>query len=275
MRKKAVTQGLIYVILIIVMLVVLFPFYMMVVISFSQSANITLPFPPKIIPYEFSLYNYKFILTEIKFLRYFVNTLQICLGGVLVGITSAALSGYAFSKLNFPLRRILFMIALCTMMIPGAIMMVPTYKVMRQIGLYNTYLVYFIPAVGNTFGMFFFKQFLDNMPNSLGESAKIDGANDFIIFLRIYLPLCGPIIATLVIMSFMGYYNDLFTALLYLESREKFNLQRVLAMYGGQYRDANGVNFAMVVMSTAPILAVFLIFQRHIVGSIAVTGIKQ
>ena len=141
--------------------------------------------------------------------------------------------------------------------------------------MYDTYWAFYLPAVVYAFGAFFVKQFMDGLPDSLGESAKIDGASEVKIFVKIYAPLCGPIIATMVILQFMGYYNDLYGPLLYLKSRPKFNLPFAMAMYNSRMRESYGVMFALAALSTLPIMAIFLFFQRYIVESIAVTGIKQ
>lgn len=275
-KKSAFAQLVLMGALLLGIILLCFPFYMMIVISLDKGSNIAIPFPPKIWPKDLSFFNYKFILGgDFKFTKYFLNTLYICVGSVLASVSSALLAGYAFSKLNFPFKRIFFVITLSTMMIPAYVLMVPTFMVVRKIGIHDTYWAYYLTSLMYAFGTFFVKQFMDGLPNSLGESARIDGANRLKIFTRIFLPLCGPIIATLVILQFMGYYNDIYGVLIYLRTKSKYNLAYAIAMYNSKNRNAFGITFALASLSTVPIMTVFLIFQRYIVQSIAVSGIKQ
>ncbi|UUZ79717.1 carbohydrate ABC transporter permease [Paenibacillus sp. P26] len=206
-----------------------------------------------------------------------MNSAVISAGVIVVSRCSALLSGYALSKIKFRGGSFVLVLALSTMMIPFEMTMIPQYMLFSKLGLIDTYWAFYLPAVNYAFGTFLTKSFVDQLPASLREAAIMDGAGEFTVFSRIYLPLCTPIIATMVILLFLGVWNDLLWPLLALKNSAKYTIQLGLAMF--TYN--NGVNhlpsiiMAATTVSLVPVIAVYLFLQKYIIESIALTGIKQ
>jgi len=167
--------------------------------------------------------------------------------------------------------------ALATLMVPFEVTMVPTFFLFKTLNLTNSYLAFYLPAINYVFGTFFAKQYFDTIPSSFRESALIDGANDFTICLRIYIPLCGALAATLVVLQFLGVWNDFLWPLIILNSPAKYTVQVGVAMFtwdrGMQQMPA--IRMASSCIVIIPVLILYLFLQRYIVESIALSGIKQ
>lgn len=262
-------------------LLILFPFWWMISTSFDKSAAITMPFPPRIWPETFSTKAYKVIFTNIPFVRYTLNTLAVIVGIILVSTGSALLAGYSFSKLRFKGFGIFMLMAMSVLMIPQEVVMVPQYMLFSYFGLTDSYWAFWLPGICYVFGTFFVKQYMDTIPDTLREAAMIDGANEGIIFWRVFLPLCGTIIATLAVLLFLYGWNDLLWPLLILRTQEKFTMQIGVAFAsstasaGGTGQPLPAVNMATSIISVLPVICVYLFLQRYIVSSIALSGIKQ
>lgn len=258
-------------------LVIAIPFVWMVATSLDRSAVVTAPFPPRFYPKEFSLFPYKVAWTNVKLLRYIANSLIISLGTILFSVSSAFLSGYALSKIRFRGSKWVLILALSTIMIPFESTMVSKYIMFSKLNLLNSYWALFIPALAYPFGTFMAKQFFDQLPTSLREAAKIDGAGEFTIFRKIYLPLSGAVLATMVILQFLASWNDLLWPLLVIQDSDKYNIQIGMAMFA-QDKGASpmpAIMMAITTISILPVLLLYLFLQRYIVEGVATSGIKQ
>ncbi|MGM7722786.1 carbohydrate ABC transporter permease [Metabacillus sp. Hm71] len=263
-------------VLLIGSLVMIIPFIWMVLTSFDWAARLKIPFPPRFWPEEFSIRTYQMAFTNIPMLKYMINSLIVSVGVIMVSLMSALLSGYAISKLKFKGANIVLIFALSTMMIPFEMTMIPQYLMFGEFKLLDTYWAFFLPALNYAFGTFLAKSFIDQLPGSLREAAIIDGASELIVFIRVYLPLCIPILATMVILQFLAVWNDLLWPLLALKTPDKFTIQLGLAMFSyNKDLPLPSVIMAATTVSLIPVIVLYLFLQRFIVESIALSGMKQ
>jgi len=275
-RSKKVADWILTGVLLIGSLVMIIPFIWMVLTSFDWAARLKIPFPPRFWPEEFSLKTYQMAFTNIPMLKYMINSIIVSVGVIVVSLLSAVFSGYAISKLKFKGANIVLLLALSTMMIPFEMTMIPQYLMFAKIKLLDTYWSFFLPALNYAFGTFLAKSFIDQLPGSLREAAIIDGANEFTVFLKVYLPLCIPILATMIILQFLAVWNDLLWPLLALKTPDKYTIQLGLAMFSyNKDLPLPSVIMAATTVSLTPVILLYLFLQRYIVESIALSGVKQ
>lgn len=276
-RSRSLSRVVLVVLLSLGSLVMIIPFIWMLSTSFDWGARLTIAFPPRFWPEEISNRTYQMAFMNIDMMRYLFNSAIVAVGVIVISILSALLSGYALSKIRFKGGNIVLVLALSTMMIPFEMTMIPQYLLFDGMNLLDTYWVFYLPAINYAFGTFLAKQFMDQLPDSLREAAIIDGAREFTVFARIYFALCTPIIATLVILQFLGVWNDLLWPLLALNTPDKYTIQLGLAMftYNQGMNQLPAVIMAATTVSLLPVLIVYIFLQRYIVESIALTGIKQ
>jgi len=262
--------------LLIVGFIFLAPLVWMVVVSFERYANINPPYPPTFLLKEPSVFNYTIALQNEYLLNAYKNSFLIAMLNVLWTLFSSIVPGYAFSKGKFRGRHLLLMILLATMMVPSETKLIPLYKVWTLLGGRNTYWPVTIVLVSPFFAIIA-KQFFDKMPNSLRESAFIDGSGEIRTFVHIFLPLIGPVTATIVVLTFMGSWNDLLWPLIMLTDSDLKTVPLYLSSYSSTGGSGGGMGTAMAlsVLSIIPVSVVFLMFQKYIVQSIALTGLKE
>jgi multiple sugar transport system permease protein len=211
------------------------------------------------------------------FSRFLVNSLIICVGAIVGNLVSCALAAYAFARMRFRGRAVLFGIMLLTLMLPFQVTIVPQYIMFSQLGWVNTFLPLVLPKflATDAFFVFLMVQFIRGIPRELDEAARIDGAGHVRIFLRIILPLMVPALATAAIFTFIWTWNDFFSQLLYLTRPENYTAAVALNSYLDQQGSSDfGGMFAMSVVCLAPLFFVFLFGQRYLIKGIATTGIK-
>lgn len=275
--KRSASQAVLLLVLFVGSFVMIVPFLWMLVTSFDWGARMNITFPPKWWPEEPSLRTYEVAFTNIKMMRYIGNSTLVSAGVIVVSASSALLSGYALSKIRFKGASFVLLLALSTMMIPFEMTMLPQYLLFSKLGLIDNYLAFYLPALHYAFGTFLAKAFFDQLPSALREAGVIDGAREFAVFSRIYLPLCTPIIATMVILLFLGVWNDMLWPLLVLKTASKYTIQIGLAMftYNNGINQQPAIIMAATAVSLVPIVVIYLFVQRYIIESIALTGIKQ
>lgn len=207
--------------------------------------------------------------------HYFVNSGYVVVARVVGEVTLAALAGYAFGRLRFRGRNLLFLIFLATSIVPAQLLLVPRFMFFREIGLYDSLWALILPSLSSVFGTFLLRQHFASAPAELGEAARIDGANEFQIFLRIYLPMAKPILAAYAILVFDASWNDYETPLVMLSSDEKYTVPLGLTRFISDDGTVSaGLSMAGSVSSVVPILIFFLIFQRHFLKSMARAGLR-
>jgi multiple sugar transport system permease protein len=253
----------------------LLPFAWMLSASFKPD-NQVFNVPIDWIPGTPTLANYiKVWGSSVPFYLFFLNSLKVTIWCVLGEVCTSALAGYAFAKIKFRFRELIFWIYVATLIFPGQMMLIPRFVLFRLTGLYNTHWALILPGMFTAFGTFMLRQFFSTIPEELSESAKIDGANHFTIFCRIILPLSFAAISALIIFQFVGSWNDYEAPLVYLRTKELATIPLGLNFFRDENSSSYGAIMAASVCSLIPIFAVFLTFQKQFVAGIATSGMKE
>jgi alpha-1,4-digalacturonate transport system permease protein len=208
------------------------------------------------------------------FTQYTINSVVIAVVSTVLAVTLNGLAGFAFAKYRFPGRTVLFYLVLATMMVPFQITMIPIYVTVAKLGLINNYWGVILPGTASAFGIFLVRQFMQTIPDELLDAARIDGASELSIFLRIVVPLSGPVLAVLAIFTFLWRWNDYLLPLLVMNRQPMFTLPIGITNFIGEYRAEWSLVMAVSLVSILPTVALFLFFQRYFVRGIAMTGMK-
>lgn len=249
------------------------PFLWMVSTSLKPLEQVFV-YLPQWIPRPIMWQNYVELLQRVPFGAYALNTVKIAVSITLGQLFTCSLAGYAFARLRFPGRDVLFLGYLATMMIPGQVTMIPLFIIMRELHWIDTHNALIVPGLTSAFGTFLMRQFFLTFPADLEDAAKLDGCNPFDIYWRILLPLSRPILATLGVATFMGVWNDFLWPLIMINTEGKRTLTLGLASLVGQYTTDWTYLMAGSVMMLLPILIVFFIAQKYFVQGIRLTGMK-
>ncbi len=272
-RKNLINKVLLPVLLVILVFIFLMPILWIIGSSFKTVGEL-FSWPPSILGKNPSLDNYARALSEGSFGLYFLNTVFVSLVATGLTVVVNVMSGYVFAKYEFKGKSILFGIVLATLMVPLEVIMIPIFKVIVATNLYNSLWGLIIPAVASPTAVFLVKQYYEGIPGEYMEAARIDGASELNIFLKIMLPLATPIISVLCIFSFMWRWNDYLWPKLVINSKTKYTIQLALANFSGEYSvDWNSL-LAMSVISMIPVLIVFVSLQKYIIGGITAGGVK-
>ncbi len=231
--------------------------------------------PPPVIPSSFRLDNYHGVFERVDFLRFFLNSVFVTGCVTTAQLITCSMGGYAFARLRFPGKRIIFILFLASMMVPQHVTLIPVFIIIRGMGLYNNLGALIVPYATSVFGAFLLKQFFETIPNELEDAAKIDGAGFLQIYWRVMLPLAGPPLATLAILTFNSSWNNFFWPLIFINSADKMTLPLGMIYLRGQDGVTNsGVLMAAIVLNLIPVLVFFMIFQRRLVEGVTLSGLK-
>lgn len=267
-------QIVIFIIMAIGAVAMIAPFEWMLATSFSRSANVAMPRIPTFWPADPSFFNYKVAITNLPLVRYYLNSLTVTVAATLGYLFFSSLTGYAFAKGRFVGKSILFIILLTTLMIPFEIRMIPMYLLMRQLHLSDSYAALILPFISGGFGTFLMRQYISAIPDELIDAARVDGANEWTIFARIVLPLCGPALAALTVLSALWRWNDVLWPLLVISDRDLYTITFGLAIAGRSQGIFTGVALATSAIAILPIMVLYLFLQRYIIRGIMLTGLK-
>lgn len=226
------------------------------------------------IPTQFLWANYAKAWHVVPFARFYLNSLFVSVCVTAGQVATSAMAAYAFARLNFPGRDKIFFAYLATMMIPGAVTMIPVFILLRMLGWIDTYKAVILPGIFTAYGTFLLRQFFLTLPKELEDAAKIDGCSYFGIFWRIILPLSKPALATLTTFTFMGSWLNFMWPLIVLNTHNKFTLPVGLAYFQSLHTTDWTLLMAGSLMMILPILIVFILTQRYFVEGIKLTGIK-
>ncbi|UPG74751.1 carbohydrate ABC transporter permease (plasmid) [Roseomonas gilardii subsp. gilardii] len=251
----------------------IFPLYWMLATAIRPRSEVFQPVV-SLIPQVLTLENFHNIWERHPFLTWTLNSTFIAVVAVVITVSANLLCGYVFAKFRFPGRDILFFAILGALMIPIQVILVPEFLVVSWLGLLNSPWGVILPRAAEAFGVFMVRQFMVSIPDELLEAARLDGAGEMRIFLRIVLPLSKPIIAVLVIFTFMWRWNDFAWPLVVLTDQDLFTLPLGLNLLRGEANPDWGGVMALALISLLPMLLIFLIFQRYLVQGIASTGLK-
>jgi multiple sugar transport system permease protein len=250
------------------------PFLWMLLASFKDLGEI-LQYPPTWIPQRIILDNFVNAFQAAPFGRFYFNSLFVASAVTLGQLFTCSLAAYAFARLQFPGRDILFYIFLGTMMVPGQVTMIPGFMVLHWLGWIDTYAALIVPGLASAFGTFLLRQFFLTIPRDLEDAAAIDGCSRFGVLWRIILPLSRPALATLAIFTFMGVFNDFLWALIVVSSEDLKTVQLGLAIFRDRYQTDWGQLMAASVTATMPILLVFFFAQKYFIRGITLSGLKD
>lgn len=273
--KLELPNVLLFVLLVLGGLLMVLPFLWMLSTSLKAGTAV-LTLPPQLLPNPPTLEAYVEIVQTFPMLRVLLNSIVVASLTTLGQMVVCSMSGYAFARFRFVGRETLFLAYLATLMVPFAVTMTPLFIIVKNFGWTNSYLGLVIPGVFSAFGTFLMRQFFLSLPIELEEAATLDGANTFGIFSRVMLPLCGPALATLGVLGFMGSWNNFLWPLLIVSDRNLMTLPLALATLQGVYPGQTQWNLIMAgsVITVLPMLIVFLFAQRHVVEGVANSGLK-
>jgi multiple sugar transport system permease protein len=274
LRRRKVRTGTIAigVVLAAGALLTAFPFVWMIFASVKPRSE-SVAYPPQLLPQNPTFEFYVELFATLDFGRYLVNTLAIVVI-CMVGLLLMAAAGYGFAKFSFPGRDALFFLVLVTMMIPGQVTMIPSYLIINGMGLTNTLIGIALPMLVSGFSVFLFRQFMLTIPTEVLEAARVDGAGEWRIFLRIVLPMSGPILAVQVVLTFIAGWNSFLWPLIIANDQKLYTLSVGLSLLNQQIATNPSLQMAASTLMVVPILIVFVIFQRYVVQGFALSGLK-
>ena len=273
-KNRKISKVLVYLITIILAVIFIVPFAWMIFTSLKTFKEIY-QYPPTIFPHKIYFQNYQLAVTKMPFLRYTFNTVVITVLSVVGTVMSSSLVAYSMSKIKWKGSKYLFPIIVGTMMIPTQVTMIPLYIIFTKLNMIGTIIPLVLPTFfGSAYYIFLLRQFFKTIPDSLIESATIDGAKDMTIFAKIVLPLCKPAITSVAIFTFLGTWSDFMGPLLYLNKQEQYTLSIGLQAFMQTHFVEWGPLMAASAIFTVPIVIIFFFAQSYFIEGITVTGIK-
>lgn len=274
--SSAGKNGLIYGILVAGCILTLIPFVWTILASFKTHAEIIDPAQRTFLPRNFTLDNYTTIFNDpsLPLGRFYANSLFVALSNVVIHTFTSALFGYVFAKFNFRFKRVLFAYILATLMIPFQLTMIPSYLILLEFDLTNNLLGLVALSWFNAFGIFLMRQFMQSIPDELLDAARVDGASEWQIFLRIVIPQVLPALATFGVLVFISNWNAYLWPLIILQDVEVRTLPIILTWYNDRHTSNLGLQMAASILIVMPILVVYLFLQRWVVRGFTLSGLK-
>lgn len=287
-KKRAIGKGILTGCICAFAVLMLVPFIMMISTSFKNMAEIKAP-TFSFIPQQLYLDSYKEILTSSRWGRYFMNSFLITIISTVIATVVNSMAGFAFARIDFRGRNLLFALVLLGMIVPSQVTMLPAYVIMKYIpfcggnnwlgqggsGLLNSTVGLIIIYLSGSFGVFLFKQFLMNFPKSLDDAAEIDGLSRFGTYFRIYLPLSMPALATMIVLRATATWNDYIWPLLMTQKDSQFTVQLALSQFTSETGNQWNSIMAATALIILPIMILFLFLQRYFIEGIATSGMKE
>jgi multiple sugar transport system permease protein len=271
--NKSVGKIIVYILLIAASIIMLIPFYWMIISSLKLNKDV-FSIPMKWIPETFHFENYKIIWEKLPLLVFFKNTTKLTVITTIIQLFTSCFAAYGFAKMKFAGRNLIFLIYVTTIAVPWQVYMVPQFTMMSRFGLTNKHIGLILLQSFSAFGVFLIRQFYISIPEELCEAARIDGLSEYGIFAKIVFPLGKSAMATLVIFTFVNVWNDFMGPLIYLDSTNLKTIQLGIRMFISQY----GADYAWVmaasVCSLIPVVIIFMFCQRYFVEGVAASGIK-
>ena len=266
-------QAVAYVILAAWALISLVPVYWMVSSAFkTQAENVTIP--PQWIPNPPVLDNFIRIMSNAYFGRWFLNSLVVAAVITAAQLVLNSMAGYSFAKMRYPGRMLIFWVLLSMLMVPGLVTLIPLFVLATQFKLQDTYWILIVPHMASIWGVFLMKQFMQTLPSSLFDAARIDATTEWGIYWKIVVPLARPALAVLGIFTFVGEWNSFFWWLLFTNSQHMRNLQVGLTYYRYENQIEWGPIMAGTVLAALPVVAIFFAFQRHFMRGLTIGAVK-
>lgn len=271
--SKRLSITLTYIVLILGSVLMIFPFVWMLLTSFKTQAE-AMAIPPQILPSTWEFTNFTTALASLPFVNLYVNTGLLIVFRVVCAVVFSSMAGYAFAKLEFPCKNLLFGIVLVQMMLPSQIFITPQYLMLARMGLTNTIFALVFPGLVSAFGTFFLRQTYLGIPNEIAEAAYLDGCNKWQTFYKVMFPLTGSSCAALAIFTAVFAYSDLMWPLICNTDLNKMTLSAGLSTLNGQYTTNFPVLMAGSLLAMIPMVILYLVFQKQFIQGIAMTGGK-
>lgn len=252
----------------------LMPFVWMVLGSFKTNTEL-LKSPPTWWPEHATLANYATLFNKLDFASFFTNSVVVACSVAAGNVVFCSMMGYALAKMDFRGKKLLFGLTMSLLMVPGLVTFVPLFVLVANLGMLNSYAGLILPFLAGPLGVFLMRQFIGGLPDELIEAARIDGASELRIFARVIMPLSGPAIATLTILTFLSSWNNFLWPLVVAQTQNMYTLPVAIALFSvGQNANQYGLMMAGAVVIVVPVLAVFVALQRYFIQGVAMTGIK-
>lgn len=265
---------LLYAVLIILAVLFMIPVVWIVICALKSKTELV-AWPPLLLPTKVTFENFTNALNRGNFGLYFLNSAYSATVATLITLIINCMAGYAFAKFKFKGSNFLFLAFLGTLMIPLEVIMISLFQMLKIFKMYNSLWGIIIPPAATPTGVFLMRQYLMSVPDELLEAARIDGASETHIFVRIILPIAKPVLAVLTIFSFMWRWNDFLWPLLVINNPKLYTVQLAIANFSGQYSVDWSSLLAMAVLTMIPVLIIFLIFQKQFVRGMVVSGMKE
>lgn len=274
MKNLKLQKLLFYGLLFIMTAIYLGPFLFSLSISFNAEQDV-FSWPIKLLPEEWTLANYRRVWQDLPFGTWLLNSVTITVIQTICNVFFASLAGFAFARLDFPGKNIIFSLLLASLMIPGIILLVPKFIILNEFHLINTYGGLILPGLVSVVNIFLMKQFFETIPKDLEEAALIDGCSYFRIFWQIFLPVSKPALAAVAIYTFQGSWNEFMWPVIVTTTRDMFTLPVGMAFLKNEFSVQWPLLMAGTILISLPTIAIFLIFQRYFVQGVASAGLKE
>lgn len=273
-NSRALRMTSLYTLLGLLVLVFVLPMVWALSSSFKPVADIFV-YPPKLWPTRATLQNFRDLFDNVPFPHWLFTSLWVSLVGTAIAVFFCALGGYAFAKYSFPGQRLLFDIMFSSMMIPFAVILVPLFVEMARIGWADQYVALIVPWVAPAFGIFMMRQFIvQSVPDEAIEAARIDGAGEFGIFLRVVLPIVRPALGALAVWNFLNSYNSFQWPLVVMTTESRFTLPLGLNSLVGTYSREYGLVMAGTIVAAVPTLILFFALRKQLIEGLTVGSVK-
>ena len=272
-RKVRIQHSLLFVILMIIGLTMLVPFFWTLSSSFKYDREI-FEYPIKWIPEVFRWSNYQEVWTRVNFLTYYLNTIKLSIIVTVGQVVTCSLAAYSFAKMDYPGRDKIFLFYLATMMVPWHAIMIPQFIIIKNMGFYDSHWSIILMNLFSAFGVFLLRQFMLGIPMELSEAARIDGCGELKIYSQIIMPMCKPGLATLVVFTFNFMWNDYMGPMIYLNTDKLKTIQIGLAAFRTEYGAEYGLIMAGTVCSLLPMVLIYCVAQKYLIEGIAFSGLK-
>ena len=271
--KVRIQHSLLFVILMIIGLTMLVPFFWTLSSSFKYDREI-FEYPIKWIPEVFRWSNYQEVWTRVNFLTYYLNTIKLSIIVTVGQVVTCSLAAYSFAKMDYPGRDKIFLCYLATMMVPWHAIMIPQFIIIKNMGFYDSHWSIILMNLFSAFGVFLLRQFMLGIPMELSEAARIDGCGELKIYSQIIMPMCKPGLATLVVFTFNFMWNDYMGPMIYLNTDKLKTIQIGLAAFRTEYGAEYGLIMAGTVCSLLPMVLIYCVAQKYLIEGIAFSGLK-
>ena len=274
MKKIKRARCIAYILLILISIAMLFPFFWIVRSAFMTNREI-MTTPIQWLPSHYDLENFKKAFERAPFGKYFIKSAIIVLINMVGCILSSSFIAFGFSRLRFPGRKLWFALLLSTMMIPQTVLMIPQFLIWQSVGAYNTFIPLTVPCFfGNAFNVFLVRQFYAGIPKEYDEAALVDGANYFTIYSKILVPMAKPVLCSVGVFTFMSTWNDFMGPLLYLDKENLKTVSLALQNFMGQHNSEWNLMMALSTVITLPMIVVYFMAQRYFIEGITFSGLK-